>query len=122
MSSKIKYIIPPILWAAFIFIVSFIPTDKLPEINVVNFDKVVHAGVYFMLIFLLWLYVPKIQQLSPIRFLFLCAICILFGFTVELLQGTFTETRQFDWYDIVANSLGVLLFAVMKQKIFVRLR
>ena len=55
--------------------------------------------------------------------------CFVFGMLIEVLQGTLTSYRTPDWWDVVANSTGVVLavlfFIVMaptvkkvKQKVF----
>lgn len=115
MTSKIhwKYLMPFLLWTAFILVASLLPSSEFPKVQVVNFDKVVHAGIYFLLVFLGWFGFHKQRAVSSKLFFTLCTSCILFGFIIEVLQGTCTATRQFDWYDVIANTVGVLLFAAI---------
>lgn len=115
MFAKIKYLMPSIMWAAFILIASLLPASSFPKVNIVDFDKVVHAGIYFVLIFFLWLYFHKKRNISPELFLILCTGCIIFGITIEILQHTLTKTRHFDWYDVIANTFGVVLFASVRK-------
>lgn len=88
------------------------PGDKLPEI--VNlYDKWSHflafAGISF-----LWLWTGP-------KYLSVIVSAILFGLLIEILQGSLPESfhRSFDWYDWLADSIGVLLglplFAVSRK-------
>lgn len=43
-------------------------------------------------------------------------ISISFGIIIEIMQKEFTTSRQFEWSDIVANSLGSLLAIVFLYK------
>jgi len=46
------------------------------------------------------------------------AICsaALFGIIVEVIQGSMTSERQFDYYDISANVVGALLSIVLVKR------
>ncbi|HEY0262483.1 MAG TPA: VanZ family protein [Chitinophagales bacterium] len=120
---------PSILWAAFVLVVSLLPSNTFPEVNVLNFDKVVHCGIYFMLTFCVWFYFYKTENLTSSvskkqqksSFFLVCISCILFGFVIEILQQTLTTTRHFDLYDVAANSVGVLLFAAVRKIVEKRL-
>ncbi len=120
---------PSILWAAFILIVSLIPQNAFPQVNVLNFDKVVHCGIYFVLTFCVWFYFYKTEKSTngvtekwqKSTFLRVGISCILFGFIIEIMQHTLTTTRHFDLYDVAANSVGVLLFAAVRKIVEKRL-
>ncbi|HEV7705912.1 MAG TPA: VanZ family protein [Gemmatimonadaceae bacterium] len=38
--------LPPLLWAAFILILTSIPGSRLPDVPFRYFDKIVHLGIY----------------------------------------------------------------------------
>lgn len=40
-----------------------------------------------------------------------------YGIVIEVLQGFFTVNRQFEWIDILANSMGSLLAVLFLYKI-----
>ena len=104
-----------LLWALVILILCGIPGRDIPHISfleILNFDKFVHAGIFFVLIllmvrgFLLQTSFLKLQQSAKmIAFL----ICVVFGGTLEILQGTLFEGRSADVLDFVANSFGAAL-------------
>lgn len=115
----IKYNWPSILWAAFILVVSLLPTRNLPEVRVS--DKLVHGSIYtilFLLTYFGWKYQPKILFLKQKATNVLMLAVPLFGFIIEVLQGTCTTTRHFDWWDALANtlgaSIGLLLIHLLK--------
>ena len=64
--------------------------------------------------------ITKKQSYFKIKYsLLIVVIAIVFGIIIEILQGVLTKTRQADFYDVVANSLGAIvgclaLFCVKK--------
>ncbi|WP_084530210.1 VanZ family protein [Flavobacterium cucumis] len=88
--------------------------NSIPNISIVGNDKMVHFIFYFVL-FLLW-FVALNRKKKENRLNFCILIFILiFGIIIEVLQGMFTQNRQADFSDIVANFGGVLLgFFVVK--------
>jgi glycopeptide antibiotics resistance protein len=46
-------------------------------------------------------------------YLVLLVCIIIFGTIIEVLQMTVTDYRSFDVYDILANSIGAMLFFVV---------
>lgn len=48
------------------------------------------------------------KRTSMYRFLIVVVLAIFLGIGIEFLQKYCTPKRIFDWYDIVANSLGAI--------------
>ncbi|MFN7014646.1 MAG: VanZ family protein [Bacteroidia bacterium] len=101
-----------IVWASVILILSLLPGEDLPEINFWEIDKLVHALFYAVLCFstvaaFITQYNFGGNRLYSI--FFAISLCILFGLCIEVVQGTFLESRFFDIYDLVANFIGCLL-------------
>ena len=81
-----------------------------------------HFTAYFFLnsVWLFYFILKKDDNLIKLSgFLKVSALVILFGMLIEVLQGTLTDYRTPDWFDIVANSIGVcsalLVFLVLKN-------
>ncbi|WP_369048018.1 VanZ family protein [Tenacibaculum sp. UWU-22] len=90
-----------------ILFLSLIRIGKLP-INFSNIDKVEHTIAYSVLT-LTWLIALK-KQLSRKKTVFIVAFaCIIYGIIIEILQGVLTSYRTFDYFDMIANSAGVLI-------------
>ena len=83
---------------------------KLPQtaIKINNIDKVYHSIAYFTLA-IAWLIV---YYKKPNKKYIIVICCIIFGIVIEVLQSKITVHRTGDYYDILANSSGVL-FALL---------
>jgi glycopeptide antibiotics resistance protein len=90
-----------------ITILSFISLEGAPDIGVDYADKIVHLAIYFLFVFFWHNYFSRktIKQ----SLLLSVAIAIIYGIVIEVLQGSLTKHRAFDFYDITANTLGALL-------------
>jgi len=75
-------------------------------------DKMLHAGAYLFLAFLWKLYfifqTPDFKRYTS-NLLWVAFACFIFGMLIEVLQGTLTSYRTPDWWDVLANSTGVVL-------------
>ena len=99
---------PAILWAFFIAFLCGIPGKDLPSIGwleMLSFDKFVHAGMFATLYFLSFrsLLFQSLQQ----RWVLILS-CMAYGALLEILQGALFVDRSADVYDFIANSIGVL--------------
>ncbi|MBL7890014.1 MAG: VanZ family protein [Bacteroidia bacterium] len=126
-----KYIKWAMLWALFILVLCGIPGRDIPHISfleLLSFDKFVHAGVFFVLVLLMIrgsVLQTRFNFLSQYSFLFSGSLCVLYGGILELMQEAVFEERSADLYDFIANSFGVLLGMVfyknIEQKILIKL-
>jgi VanZ family protein len=81
--------------------------DNVPLINIPNFDKVVHFGMYFGLMMVIIL--ENRKTIKSTRYLFLAGLIPLFyGILMEILQSTLTVTRTGSIWDALANGAGIL--------------
>jgi VanZ family protein len=99
--------------------ITWLSLVQLGKISIGEFnptDKMLHAGAYFLLV-LLWKLYFVFQASDFERYksnlLWVAALCLLFGMLIEVLQGTLTSYRDPDWWDILANSTGVLLAVLL---------
>ena len=118
------------LWALLILILCGIPGRDIPHISfleLLSFDKFVHAGIFFVLIaltirgFYLQTTFNKVQKSAKlVSFL----ICVSYGGLLELMQDAVFAERSADVYDFVANSFGCLvglfLYHWMEKKILIK--
>ena len=88
---------------AFVFIASLIPMPAPPMPLPPGFDKYEHIAAYGSLSFYFG------QLLSRFRLHLRYALALFcMGALLEVLQGL-TWYRSPDWYDLVANSIGILI-------------
>jgi VanZ family protein len=111
----LKYQLPPILWILVTIIFAYIPdlfsSLKLP----LGTDKIVHAGVYFVLCWLVQrafynqVILPPLKQNSFLgAFVFCCVYGILDEFHQHVLPG-----RASNMYDVLAAGGGALFYVAI---------
>jgi len=99
------------------------PAADVPKVNVPYLDKVFHVLIHWLLGFIwLWFAFSSDKYHSFIKtVLVVLVICFSYGITIELLQHYFTASRQFDLFDVLANSFGSLLgflsFNVLRSRL-----
>lgn len=102
-----------ILYTSALLALSLMKLD-VQDVNFSNGDKVFHSLSYFGLTLLWFLqsFMGK-KDTSLTRRLIAVSLAILaFGMIVEILQLVLTNYRSFDWYDMLANTFGVLVAAL----------
>jgi VanZ family protein len=106
-----------VAWVLTIAWLSFIPGDRLPDItwDFISIDTLVHFGMYAILAVLQFLafFNPKMNLSRKWLYLLVALAGIIFGFFVELVQGSFIYRRYFDWADVVANMFGTVFGLVV---------
>jgi VanZ family protein len=110
-----KYFILSWLWFIIVTILSTLPGPYFPKINILNLDKAVHMFMYFTFVsILLWsMYFNSIKKAALKAFL----MATIYSIIMEIIQGTVCIRRSFDWYDIIANTIGALMAALLIEKL-----
>jgi|WetSurMetagenome_2_1015567.scaffolds.fasta_scaffold124039_1 VanZ family protein len=81
--------------------------DQMPLINIPNFDKIVHFGMYFTLMSAILFENRKVLKTN--KYILLSSLIpVSYGILMEILQGTITTTRSASIYDILFNTAGSL--------------
>lgn len=105
---------PSVLWAVVIFIMLTIDTGSVESVPVIpHLDKAVHAFIFGLLAFL-WVFYRDAKRKGAWLWVFI--ITALYGAGMEFFQENFT-TREFEWNDIIADSVGALAGALIGKKI-----
>ena len=78
------------------------PGSTIPDVQIINLDKMVHVSA-FVLLFFLW-FLARPDKQTAILFL-----VISYGLGIEFLQEWLPLQRSFEWADVVADSAGALL-------------
>ncbi len=90
------------------------------KVEVKGSDKIGHYIAYFIftLIWFSFLFFSKRRNETFKQSMIRSAIiCFLYGLLMELLQTLLTNYRSSEWYDVLANTSGIV-FAVVLLKIF----
>ena len=83
---------------------------KLNMLKFPNSDKVIHGVMYFLLTASLIYFLIHLFHTFKSWKIYLVAIAspIIYGFLMELLQYLLTTTRNAEFWDFFANTVGVL--------------
>ena len=108
----IRYNVFTFCWMILVLLLTLTPGDNMPETNLwsdlFRFDTVAHFGVFGVMVFLMIVGLSKQYTYHFLRkkaVVVSVAVSILYGVIIELLQFTIPG-RSFEWFDILANSLG----------------
>ncbi|SDG48876.1 hypothetical protein SAMN04488027_102175 [Psychroflexus sediminis] len=83
--------------------------SSLPKLKVEYEDKFYHLAAYFLLN-TIWLIALKPFTSRGFKSNILISLGILtFGIVIEIFQELLTDIRVFDYYDILSNSIGIIL-------------
>lgn len=89
-----------------------IPSTELP------IDKFVHVSIHAGLFFIWALYFFRKQNntIATRVFALVAIFCLLYGIIIEVIQEVFVALRHSDVLDLVANTAGILLGAIVFYK------
>lgn len=102
----------PFLWVAFIYVLLTMPNKDIPQagfLDVIYFDKWVHAGLFAVLTFLFSWPFRKLYPLQHRLFISIAVLALLYGIAMEYVQKYFTTDRDFDINDMLADGFGCLI-------------
>ena len=124
---SIKKFIPGIAWFFVVMALTCTPGDDLPKegifhwLNLTDFDKLVHAGI-FGLLAVLFCYPFAKADLSYSKkikyFIIICLLTAVWGYCIEVIQLFWVEGRTYDLFDWTADSIGALLAFFFSWKVF----
>jgi hypothetical protein len=96
-------------WTAVIFGLCCMPGRYVPTtdwLELISFDKFVHASIFFILTCLWLIYAYRAGKLTTAVILLILLFCIAYGGLLEIMQATVLSQRSADWLDFIANSFG----------------
>lgn len=109
-----KYPLSLLIIATILFLSLFNPPKtRLDDVS--NIDKIAHVCMYGGLELVIWIeYLRHHSNLNWLRILLLGIIApILLGGLLELAQMYITQQRSGEWADFIADSIGILIGAVI---------
>lgn len=122
-----RYFVYPFLWTLVILALCAMPGKDIPHVSwleVLAFDKWVHAGIFFVLAVLI-IRAMKFTWLRVAHFtaaLTALSFCIPYGGILEIMQGTMFADRSADVYDFIANSAGAIIGVTLYRKLADRIQ
>tara|TARA_R110002124_G_C8777847_1_gene500518 strand:+ start:421 stop:759 length:339 start_codon:yes stop_codon:yes gene_type:complete len=102
--------VPAVIWTILILIACTWPGKDIPDAPVTGFDKIVHFGLLFVWA-ILWATYKKSNLI------WVCILGISYGIGLEFYQQLLPFDRTFDWYDALADAVGVIVGLVFYKLI-----
>lgn len=110
-----KKFLPGIAWFFIVGVLTLMPGKEVPEVgwlNIPHFDKLVHVAMFGGLT--LFFCLPYLKAGLSIQkkiniFIRISLSMILWGLIIEVMQKFFVSGRGFEWLDVVADGVGVLI-------------
>ena len=105
-----------IVWSSLITILFFLPGSALPKENWLGdiyFDKWVHFGFFAVLLFS-WAAAFEVRS----KWMWLLLAAIVYGAAVEFIQRDWVPNRDFDLYDLLADTLGAIAGLVVWLRVY----
>lgn len=113
-----------IIYSVFITIIFLIPTKEMPKLShfLIPIDKIIHVFIFLALTFLWLSYINSLlNNTKPIVLFFILVVCLLYGILIEVIQEFYLSSREAEFFDIIADllgvSLGLLFFRNYKNRI-----
>jgi VanZ family protein len=106
MSFRIRPLTLAILWTIFIMVLLTIPGKSIPSVSIFEFDKLIHAGLFFVLT-VAWL--RAVAGRYVYKAVLVVGAILIFSFVSEWFQEVLPIGRTADVFDAVADSIGALI-------------
>jgi VanZ family protein len=120
MLRTLKYHWRAILWIIVIGFACLMPTNKLPDASffakIPYFDKMVHFAMYFIFALFLMSGFSRQYGKTPAKaYIFSFIWAFLFGVLIEFIQEK--TGRNYDIYDMIANTTGIIVSLLLFNSI-----
>ena len=117
-----KYTIISIVYLSLIFIQSSIPSERIPHMTILTFDKLIHAIIYFIAAILIYLAIREHRPFDTGKIALLTfTITVFYGLSDEIHQY-FVPGRHASFRDFLADTAGVtaglLIVHVIRKRYF----
>ncbi len=111
MLKKQAYVVIAISYTMLLIVACLMPVPESNRPTILYLDKIVHFGVYFIATFLWFLTFYKTKHTASFGKAIMKTIVVTLslGVSIEFAQEYLTNHRYFEWLDILANSLGILV-------------
>ncbi len=101
-------------------VIALLSLGSVPKIdlglNIKSGDKFLHALAYFVLSIIWYFALDKKLKKQGTK-IFIILSLIFYGIILEALQDGLTNYRTADFFDVIANTFGVVLATILYTKI-----
>lgn len=98
-------------WTLTILISCLVSAKNISTLHLpfLGYDKVVHAAIYFVLVIIWVLYFQTIKPITTKIYSRIAFAAFSYGVLIEILQGVLTADRSADFFDVIANTIGIII-------------
>ncbi|MFK7747298.1 MAG: VanZ family protein [Kordia sp.] len=113
-----KYIFSAVAvgWTILITILSVIKVKAPEGLHFSYADKLVHGVIYF-LVTAVWFFAftrgITNEKLQKNALVISAVFAFVYGVVIEIVQETFIASRQGDWQDVLANTIGTIVAIII---------
>lgn len=103
-----------LVWKSLLLGLSLSTTENFPKIDFTNTDKFYHLTFYFVLQLgwmLFWRKNIGYDWKKSTKYS--VTISFVYGFLIEFLQKYLTLYREFDWWDVFFNLIGIIFGTIV---------
>jgi len=122
LSEAKGFLLLGLVYTVVITILLLVPISGTSTFDFPYSDKLAHVILHFGLTFI-WLchfFLGDQYHFSSKKVLLVLSTCFFYGMIIEAFQHWFTSTRNFDFFDIIANGIGDLIgllsFGIVMKK------
>jgi len=105
-------------WLLTMTILFVLPGSSFPEerwFDQIHLDKWVHVGLFAVLLFL---WKSAFYSTTKSYNIILVSLTLLYGVSIELIQGAWVANRSADVFDVVADMTGCLVGILVWQGVY----
>ena len=113
---KYYRLVPAGLWLALIWTLSSLPADEIPSVQVLGIDKLLHLGIYTVLM-VLFSFGIKGFKLTNEQRLLIISVILLMAAGDEYHQH-YIPGRSVSVYDLIANGMGIIVGFLIGKRIY----
>lgn len=106
------YLVLSLFWTIAILVLCLMDlsdVNTVKRVRIPHADKIVHLLMYTILSFLWGMVLLRTHFFKEVNHIILIMSFVIFGLAIEILQGYGGFNRSFEWQDIVANTIGVII-------------
>jgi VanZ family protein len=110
----IKYV--AVAFQLLVTVLMLIPTSGVSYMDIPQSDKFLHMVIYLIL-FVVWAFAWKVNPERKWLLWTLVVLLTIYGIVIELIQDKYIDSRTADFWDVMANSVGILFGMVVFYKL-----
>lgn len=100
---------PAVLWGIFILVATLMPGKSIPSVSFFRFDKLIHAIIFGVFAGLcLYGMIQYKEKVTYKEWSLIGLFTIVWSISIEGMQSLIPD-RSADLYDVIANTIGVMI-------------